>query len=176
MGESNSLMSKFTTMNKFHSAAVAAFALVASSVTPIIADTVDSLEQLEQQFRELANAQADYETAVKWLDLAKGVKNENVRQILLKASAAAMLYARKMDDYTKKVRPLMVNAERFEESLHSNCPQCGGEGKEYEDCQSCHRTGKCPSPGCSGGYVEVRKRIIGGDLQPSASYSAGTRK
>lgn len=161
MGESNSLRKAFTTMNKFY-AVVAAIALVASSVTPLVADTADSLEQLEQQCQELAIAPANYETAVKWLDLAKGVENEKVRQVLLKAAAAAMLYARKLDAYTKNVKPLMEDAQRFEESLHSDCPVCHGERNISERCLYCHGDGRCRASRCDYGQVEIRTRVLGG--------------
>lgn len=125
---------------------------------------------------ELACAPADYETAEKFMELAKSVGEGCARQVLLQAAALAMLYARKMDNYAKEVKPIMANAERFEESLRTECPVCEGDGKEYEDCQSCHKTGRCPGPGCSGGYVQIRKRTFGYNLQPSVSYSDGSRK
>lgn len=145
-------------------------------VTPEISEATVS-DSLEQKFAKLAGAPADYETAKKFIDLAKSVGEGSARQILLQAAALAMLYARELDAYTRIVKPLMVKTESFEKSFRSKCSVCQGDGNEYEDCLSCHKTGRCPSPGCSGGRVEIRKRTFAcGDLQPSTSYSAGSRK
>lgn len=130
----------------------------------------------KDRIRELAEKPVDSNVARQWLELIDEEFYIDFRQDILQVVAPALLYARKMGDYSKSVKPQMEDSKEFEESLRSECPVCEGSGKQHDLCQHCHGSGKCQFAGCNGGYVEVRRRTFGSNLQPSVSYSAGEKK
>lgn len=112
--------------------------------------------QIGQKIRQLSNASVDYQVAGQWFKLSQMVENVNLKQEILQAAGAALLYAGKGDIYSKSVRSLINDVTDFESSMEDECRECGGAGETDGTCKKCNGLGSCPYGSCRGGMVVVR--------------------
>ena len=117
-------------------------------------------DAIEQQITELAKEKMSYLVASKWFKLSKEIKDEDLRQEVLKAAGAAVVCANRNDTYVDKIRPLIKNADEFEKEYFEPCGTCAGTGKQSKTCSSCKGSKKCTFGGCNGGTV-ITHRISG---------------
>lgn len=114
---------------------------------------------LKGNVEKLAPQTPSVPVAGKWFQLAKEMESAELSQMALKASGAALFYAKKIDTYNSKVRPRLKDAPSFEQQFWTVCPACNGRKEISAKCSACGGTGACKYAGCNGG----QKRIIGFD-------------
>ena len=127
---------------------------------------------LEAQLRELAKSPPDVATAGKWFKLKDSVTDNGLRQEILKASAAALILSKKSDVYQARVRPLLDDAEGFEESFLAPCSECGGDGTSSKACPVCKGSGDCQYMNCQGGRHRIQQ--INGDKYENCRECKGS--
>jgi hypothetical protein len=71
----------------------------------------------------------------------------------LKACAAGLIYLNNADGYRSKVRPLIADADSFEESIKVPCGACKGEKSVTIPCSNCKGSGRCAAFRCKGGSI-----------------------
>ena len=71
----------------------------------------------------------------------------------LKACAAGLIYLNNADGYRSKVRPLIADADSFEESIKVPCGACKGEKSVTIPCSGCKGSGRCAAFRCKGGSI-----------------------
>ncbi len=149
---------------------VAAFATL--MVTTASFDAVAQDAALEAQLKELAKSPPDIATAGKWFKLKDSVTDNGLRQEILKASAAALILSKKSDVYQARVRPLLDDAEGFEESFLAPCSECGGDGTASKVCPVCKGSGDCQYMNCQGGRHRIHQ--INGDRYENCRECKGS--
>ena len=117
----------------------------------------DKDKTLKARVDELGKAPPDASSAGKWFKLSGEVESRELRQEMLKATGAALVYAKKADVYQAKVRPQINDVSAFEETFFANCPTCGGSKTVSKRCATCSGDGACHSPGCRNGGHLVRQ-------------------
>ena len=137
-------------------------------------DAAKSSTDLKAQLLEMCKLPPDYSSAVKWFNISKKVKSDDVRQLALKASAAALWYAGKRKVYDSKVKSLLDDPRAFEASLTIICSQCEGEKNLTSECTTCTGTGTCSAPNCTQGYRPATRISLGSDLGASSQWTKCT--
>lgn len=112
-------------------------------------------KKLKDRVVELSLLPPDFSSAGKWFLLAKEIESDELRQLALKASGAALVYAKKQNIYNLKVKPLIKNASEFEKSLYMICPSCEGKRTIDKKCKACGGNGVCRYSNCNNG-----KRLV----------------
>ena len=132
-------------------------------------DALDDNSSTTQQYSALDNAKlndcisemakkhiSEKGLVVQWLELAKNLHYEWIRQEILKAASVASIYSGDITLYKEKIAPHLFEKQRFEDSLYTSCVECSGLGSLDDVCQHCHETGKCQRQGCNNGKIEIR--------------------
>ncbi len=114
-------------------------------------------KSLKNLVDELSNVPPDAASAGKWFKFSGQVESRELRQEMLKATGAALVYAKRSDVYQAKVRPLINDVATFEETFLGKCPTCGGNKTVSTRCAICSGNGACHSPGCRNGGHLVRQ-------------------
>lgn len=128
---------------------------------------------LEKELLALSKREISYETAKALFKLRDKPMPDELRQHVLKAAAAALLYSGKTDVYEKSVATMLDDRSEFESWLMGECPSCHGEGGAARKCKDCHGSGVCGMSNCQGrGYVVVRQ--INGDFEQKCGFCHGT--
>lgn len=108
-------------------------------------------KKLKDRVVELSRLPPDFSSAGKWFLLAKEIESDELRQLALKASGAALVYAKKQNIYNLKVKPLIKNASEFEKSFYVTCPSCEGKRTIDKKCTACGGNGVCRYSNCNNG-------------------------
>lgn len=108
-------------------------------------------KKLKGRVVELSQLPPDFSSAGKWYLLAKEIESDELRQLALKVSGAALVYAKKQNIYNLKVKPLIKNASEFEKSLYRICPSCEGKRTIDKKCKACGGNGVCRYSNCNNG-------------------------
>ena len=118
-------------------------------------------KKLKKRVIELCRLPPDFSTAGKWFLLVKEIESEELRQLVLKTSAAALLHAQKTNIYNSKVKPMLKDASSFEMAFYAKCSTCGGRKTVERKCTACAGSGVCKYANCRNGQHLVRD--FGGD-------------
>ena len=129
---------------------------------------------LETQLLEMCKLPPDYSSAVKWFNISKKVKADDLRQLALKASAAALWYVDKRSVYNSKVKSLIDDPRAFEASLTITCPKCEGEKSLTSECKTCTGTGRCSAQNCTQGYRPATRINLGRGFGTSSEWTKCT--
>ena len=113
--------------------------------------------KLKDRVMALCRLPLNYSTAGKWFKLAKEIESDELRQLALKASGAALLASGRADVYSAKVKPLLEDAESFRTSFEAQCTKCDGVGVVEESCKACSGSGRCGNAACCEGRRFVRR-------------------
>lgn len=112
-------------------------------------------KKLKGRILELSHLPPDFSSAGKWFLLAKEIESNELRQLVLKTSGAALFYAQRQKDYNLNVKPLIKDASLFEKSFSVKCPNCGGTKTIVQKCTACFGTGVCKYSNCRNGAHRV---------------------
>jgi hypothetical protein len=126
-------------------------------LTMLLVSVVADANEVDQQLKELSRLPASYETAVKWFKLSKKIEDDGLRQEVLKAAGAAVLYAKRETIYAKRIRESIQDIDRFESECFEPCTACGGTGKQDKPCPKCKGDRRCTMPFCRKGMVVVKR-------------------
>ncbi len=126
-------------------------------LTMLLVSVVADANEVDQQLKELSRLPASYETAAKWFKLSKRIEDDGLRQEVLKAAGAAVLYAKRDEVYTKRIREFIQDVDSFERECFEPCTACGGTGKQDKPCPKCKGDRKCKMPYCRKGMVVVKR-------------------
>ena len=131
---------------------------VASDTAPEItvvsveaASISDKDKKLKNQVMELCRLPPNFDSAGKWFLLVKEIESAELRQLSLKASGAALVYAKKQNIYNSKVKPSIKDASEFEKSFYGICPGCEGRRTISKKCKACGGNGVCRYSNCNNG-------------------------
>ena len=128
---------------------------------PAVVEISKKDKKLKKQALAICRMPLEYSTAGRWFALSKEIESDELRQVVLKASGAALLASGKADVYASKVRPLLDDAESFRSAFNVQCSKCGGDGVLEEKCKACSGTGRCKNSACRNGRRLVH-RLNGG--------------
>ncbi len=120
------------------------------SVEPVSISEKD--KKLKKRVMEMCRLVPDFSTAGKWFLLVKEIESDELRQLVLKTSAAALLHAQKTNIYNSKVKPMLKDASSFEMSLCAKCSTCGGRKTVERKCTACAGSGVCKYANCRKGH------------------------
>ena len=123
--------------------------------TPIAISEKD--KTLKSRIDELWNSLPDTTSASKWFKLSSEVESRELRQEMLKATGAALVYSKRSDAYQTRVRSLIKDVSAFEETFVATCPTCNGTKVTTIKCATCSGDGACHAPGCRNGGHLVRQ-------------------
>ena len=154
----------------------------------------------------LQGCQLDVKTAWRWLALAKMLRPDpnaskvsvesiiNTRSVVSQLASLAMIYTGQTGVFRSELMPNIINLEAFQNWVYEPCDRCEGtfsysyadifstdrnkkgSGKIKDQCRDCKGTGKCPYPGCNGGSVEIRHRVIAATSANTGGSSVTQRK
>ena len=99
---------------------------------------------------KLSRLPPDYASAGKWFKLSREVESNELKQLALKASGAALFNANRLDMYKSKVKTLIDGGSPFEDSFYTLCSTCGGGKMLSSKCPNCLGSGRC-SAKCNNG-------------------------
>ena len=108
-------------------------------------------KKFKKQVVELCRLPPNFDSAGKWFLLAKEIESEGLRQLVLKASGAALLYVQKQKVYNLKVKPMLKDASLFEQSFYVTCSGCAGKKNVEKKCTACAGSGVCKYSNCRNG-------------------------
>ena len=111
----------------------------------------DKDKKLKNQVMELCRLPPNFDSAGKWFLLVKEIESAELRQLALKASGAALVYAKKQNIYNSKVKPSIKDASEFEKSFYGICPGCEGRRTISKKCKACGGNGVCRYSNCNNG-------------------------
>ena len=111
----------------------------------------DKDKKLKNQVMELCRLPPNFDSAGKWFLLVKEIESAELRQLSLKASGAALVYAKKQNIYNSKVKPSIKDASEFEKSFYGICPSCEGRRTISKKCKACGGNGVCRYSNCNNG-------------------------
>ena len=114
-------------------------------------------KKLKERVLRLCRLPPDFAVAAKWFRLAKEIESYELRQLVLKASGAALILARKQNIYYEKVKPILKDALLFEKLFHTKCLNCGGMKVVGKKCTSCAGSGICRYSNCIKGRRLVQR-------------------
>ncbi len=114
-------------------------------------------KKLKKQIMAQCQLPISYQIAVKWFKVSQEIESDELRQLVLKASGAALMASGREDIYFSKVKSLLDDAESFQSSFVRQCPKCGGAGIIEERCKACSGSGRCCYSACRGGNRFVQR-------------------
>ncbi len=129
-------------------------------------------ESLMKDVLRFTSGEIDYKKAGELFKLADIVREKPLQQLILKASAIALVYSGKASVYESKLRERIENHEDFEKEYTLPCTTCNGTGKAEAKCLDCHGSGRCKASNCHNGRVVVRQ--ITGDRIGKCGSCNGT--
>ena len=97
------------------------------------------LEALEA----ISPSNPDPRDLVALFQMRNGIPDEEVRRRMEDLVAVGFVIAKRQDLYAKRVRPAMSDPSRVEEEGQTDCPACGGEGRNTVKCARCGGLGHC---------------------------------
>lgn len=132
-------------------------------------------KKLKGRVVELSQLPPDFSSAGKWFLLAKEIESEELRQLALNASGAALLCAKKVNIYNSKVKPLLKEHSSFEAEFYVKCPDCDGNKSIEKKCAACTGSGVCKYSNCRNGKHLVHGfRRFGGKYYEACKDCKGT--
>lgn len=117
----------------------------------------ESDESLMKDVLRFTSGQIDYTKATELFKLSGKIEEKPLRQLILKASAIALIYSGKTSIYENNVRRKINDYEEFESAFKQPCEICDGDGKAKTKCLTCHGTGRCPASNCRDGRIIIRQ-------------------
>ena len=107
--------------------------------------------ELKKQILELCRQPLDSSPAGKWFLLIKEIASDELRQIILKATGSALIYAGRSNVYNVRVKPLIKDASLFEKPFYVKCSSCDGRKIIEKRCGACTGSGICKFSNCRNG-------------------------
>lgn len=135
--------------------------IITTAIVTTVFGQVENEKPLLERIEELTKVPLSGEVAQQWLTAADEAANDEIRQNMLMAAAAAFIHSRDLNSYRGKVQPLLANVEMFENSIRQYCENCNGEGKAQQPCSLCNGSGRCALNGCMDGWIPVRFKQVG---------------
>ncbi len=132
----------------------------------------ESDESLMKDVLRFTSGQIDYTKAAELFKLSGKIDEKPLRQLILKASAIALIYSGKASVYEKNVRSKINDHEEFENAFRQPCEICNGDGNAKTKCLDCHGSGRCPASNCRNGRIVIRQ--ITGDRIGNCGSCNGT--
>ncbi len=132
----------------------------------------ESDESLMKDVLRFTSGQIDYNKAAELFKLSEKIDEKPLRQLILKASAIALIYSGKASVYENNVRSKINDHEEFENAFRQPCEFCNGDGKAKTKCLDCHGSGRCPVSNCRNGRVVIKQ--ITGDKIGNCGSCNGT--
>ena len=123
---------------------------------------------------ELWQLPPDFSSAGKWFKLVNEIESDELRQLILKTSGAALVYAQKQKVYSSRVRPQIKDPSSLENSFYEKCRKCDGNKTVEQKCRACSGSGVCRYSNCRNG----QHRIVdfGGDRYEDCRDCKGSGK
>lgn len=128
----------------------------------------------KEKVLELCQLPPDFSSAGKWFKLVNEIESDELRQLILKTSGAALVYAQKQKVYSSRVRPQIKDPSSLENSFYEKCRKCDGNKTVEQKCRACSGSGVCRYSNCRNG----QHRIVdfGGDRYEDCRDCKGSGK
>ncbi len=172
VGKNPALAEKYRSMADGEDAEAATDGAAASTRGNDVKAEEGSDESLMKDILRFTSGDIDYKKAGELFKLAGKVEERPLRQLILKASAIALIYTGKSSAYNQNVREKINDCEDFEKEFNLPCEICNGSGSAETQCLVCHGTGRCSASNCRGGRIIIRQ--ISGDKVGNCGSCNGT--
>lgn len=112
---------------------------------------------LKDRIQDMVNLAPSVSSAGMWFKLSGEVESRELKQEMLKAAGAALIYAKRGDAYRQRIRALIADVSAFEAQFFITCPSCVGSKTVDGNCSTCSGSGRCKNANCRGGRHLVRQ-------------------
>lgn len=128
----------------------------------------------KEKVLELCQLPPDFSSAGKWFKCVKEIESDELRQLILKTSGAALVYAQKQKVYSSRVRPQIKDPSSLENSFYEKCRKCDGNKTVEQKCRACSGSGVCRYSNCRNGQRRIAD--FGGDRYEDCRNCKGSGK
>ena len=128
----------------------------------------------KEKVLELCQLPPDISSAGKWFKFVKEIESDELRQLVLKASGAALIYAQNQKAYNSRVRPQIKDPSSLENLFYEKCRRCDGNKTVEQKCRACSGSGICRYSNCRNGQHRIAD--FGGDRYEDCRECKGSGK